>query len=201
MRIYKLLCLLSTWALSSGCLYSTYGLLQDKAARGTPMVVVSAHTTPQGDLVVALDHVRSAFRLRSGMLVLHAAELDAAFAGAPVESLYRLSLPHVVLARERLLERASPAPLEPIPALHWDSDGRRNAPPEPSQAPLVLHWTRAYRTGREKTQTAFLASRRDPSGTRQAVFVVDNYAPRGWDFGVRIGLLCADVVLIALLVA
>jgi hypothetical protein len=166
-----------------------------------PPVARGARATESGELAVEFDAFEGAGS--RVLLVLSAEELEHLFAGPPVESRYRLPLPHAVLSRSRF--RADP-PLDlpsggvAVPVLPWEPDGAsepRNIPPEPSDAPLAIAWTHRYRTGREEYQEALHVQRTSPAGIRRGVFVVEPYSPRGLDLAARVVLLAADVVLIA----
>jgi len=193
--------------LCSACLYSMWGYMHDVETSAQPSRLVGAHTSVAGELVIELAHVEGP-RPRSAWLVLGAAELDAALAGAPVESSYRLPLPHVPLARARLGAREPAAGASPpgpaVQLLAWvpfARDSQRNQAPEPASAPLAIAWTPRYRTGREEYVEALLVTRTDENGLRRAVFLPESYAPASWDLGLRVLLLGLDLVLLAALLA
>lgn len=167
-----------------------------------PSTVISARIAPSGELVVEFDKFVD-WKKRPAVLVLPTAELDVALSGPPIESTYRLPVPHALLRRSRFLAdmpRDLPSGGTPVPVLTWENwyrDGPANPFPEASAAPLAVAWDRSYRTGRNQRREALFVQRNTPAGRERAVFLVEEYEPRSWDLAARVVLFAADVVLIA----
>lgn len=200
----RLLSVLLLSQLCGGCLTGTWSMIRSNTHWKSPTPVVASGRSADGALVVELENVLDTTP-RRGRIVLAAAEIEAALAGAPVESKYRISVPHVSLARERLFAPARPeGELTPVIELAWkpyarDAGSTKEAAPRPLHEPdaLAFAWTRVYRTGSEKEQEALFVAESGPRGERRAVFVFAPYSPRSWDLALTTLLTCADVVLIA----
>lgn len=200
----RLLAVLLLTLSCTSCLSGLWAYGREVQDTQRPPLVLGARLTPEGALVVEFDEFED-WRRRPAVLVVQPAELDALLSGLPVESRYRLALPHGLLRRTRFPEDPPPdlgqagTAVPVLPWKTWGADQPANAAPEASEAPFAIAWAQRYRTGSERYHEALYVQRDSPDGPRRGVFLIEPYSARSWDLAARVVLVTADVLLIAAL--